>query len=172
MSDDRASYDYQFHNMSVGNRRFVVAIEAYVRLSNADEMELFGIVGEATFTAEARKGLRHLTVEGSIGGQLAVLRYGRLSLRSTPVSGEVMGQTISGHLDARRGGVVLHGMAGREPLHYEIDPGGGTSAFGRPLGTRVVHQAFYSELVGGVDRQADAAMVSLLLPVYVNRREL
>jgi hypothetical protein len=130
MADEHLSYDYQFHGMSAGSHRFVVAIEAYVRLSNSDEMELFGIVGEATFTAEATKTFRYVNVEGSIGGQLAQLRFGRLSLRSTPVTGEVMGQTITGNLEARRGGVVLHGMAGREPLHYEIDPGGGTSAFG------------------------------------------
>jgi hypothetical protein len=165
------SYDYLPHGTPSDRHRHSVIIEAYVRLSDSDEMELFGIIGESTFTAESKKRFRHLVVDGSIGGQLAVLRYGRLSLRSTPVSGEVMGQSISGNLEARDGGVTLRGMAGREPLHYEIDPGGGTSAFGRPLGTKVVHQAFYSELIGGVDRQADAAMVALLLPLYVTRRE-
>lgn len=162
---------HQHATPPMGQGRYTVAIEAYVRLSFGDEIELFGIIGDETFTAESFIGRRAIKVNGHVGGEQADLRFGRLKLRGMPVTGQVMGQSVEGIVTGRDGTVIFNGVAGREALRYELDPGGRTSSFGQPLGVRIVYQAFYSELVGGVDRMADATMIGLLLPVFVHRRE-
>lgn len=159
------------HNPTPPRRRFDVAIEAYVRMSFNDEIELTGYIGDAAFTAASRSRRRTTTVSGEVGGMAANLSIGGLRLRHLPVKGEVMGQPVSGSLVVRHGSLVFTGMAGEEPLRYRIDGQGACSNHDLDLGIRVVAQAFYSEIIGGVDRIPDAAMIGLLLPVRLARQD-
>ncbi len=151
-------------------QRFNVAIEAYVRLSFNDEIELTGHIGDATFTAASKSTRRSIDVTGEVGGLASSLSVSRLRFRSMPVKGRVMGQPISGAVTLRAGSLIMDGMAGEEPIRYELDGGGGCANQDRKLGVQVVAQAFYSEIVGTVDRIPDAAMVALLLPVRLARQ--
>lgn len=151
-------------------QRFKVAIEAYVRLSFNDEIELTGHIGDAAFTAASSSSRRSIQVTGEVGGMAAHLKVGRRHFRSLPVSGKVMGQPITGTASIRSGSLVMEGMAGREPIRYEINSEGSCTNQDRNLGLNIVAQAFYSEIVGEVDRIPDAAMVGLLLPVRLARQ--
>jgi len=147
-----------------------VAIEAYIRLSFNDEIELTGHIGDATFTAASRTTRRAISVAGEVGGMAANLSIRRLRLRHLPVKGEVMSQPVSGTILLRSGSLVFDGFAGDEPLRYRLSAEGACTNHDLDLGVRVIAQAFYSEIVGSVDRIPDAAMIALLLPVRLARQ--
>ena len=146
-------------------RQFEVNIAAYVRLSFGEELELNGSVGGSTFNAESRSGFRSLNVAGSLAAHGANLQIRLLRFRGFRVSGEVMGQPISGHATRRTEVVVFDGLAGQEPVQYKLTAQGPVTSFDRDLGLRIVFQSFFSEVMGSVDRAPDAVMVALLLPL-------
>lgn len=152
-------------------RRFEVAIEAYVRLSFNDEIELTGYIGDETLTALSKSTRRTISVTGDVGGMAMRLSVKRLHLRNLPVSGDVLGQPLSGHITTKDGSLVYSGQAGEEPLHYRLDGRGVCTNHEHDLGLRIQAQAFHSEIVGSVGRIPDAVMVALLLPVRLVRIE-
>jgi hypothetical protein len=152
-------------------RRLKVEIAAYVRLAFNEEVELNGWIGEQTMTGESRKGFRRLTVEAQVEGVACKLTFGLRRLRPMPVSGQVMGQVVTGSATVTGGSVAFEGMAGQEPLRYRIEVGGGCTSFGRDLGVHVVSQAFFSEILGAVDRTPDAVMIGLLIPLALRQRD-
>ena len=163
--------DSAIDDPSAAPYRFDVAIEAYVQMSFNDEVELTGRIGDAVFTAASKSTRRTIKVTGSVGGLAANLSVGRRHVRKMPVKGDVMDQPVTGDLIVRGNELVFEGMAGQEPLRYRFDGRGVCTNHDRDLGVRIVAQAFYSEIVGGVDRIPDAAMIGLLLPVRLARQE-
>ncbi|MEZ5407323.1 MAG: hypothetical protein R2761_04810 [Acidimicrobiales bacterium] len=151
--------------------RFPVYIAAYVRLSFSEEVELNGWIGEETMVGESKKNFRQMTVSASVGGDACKLNFGLRRVRALPVSGLVMGQPVTGQATVAGGAVDFEGMAGQEKLKYRVDVGGRCSTFGRDLGIHVVYQAFYSEIMGSIDRIPDAVMVGLLLPMALRQRD-
>lgn len=146
-----------------------MAVEAYAQVSFGNEIELNGRIGPATFTAKSRESFRSIIIEGAIGGLTSHLKVGRLSVRNRPVTGEVMGQQVKGQLTNRRGTVTFDGVAGEEPLRYQLDAEGACTSHDRDLGIRIVAQPLYSELKGTVGRIPDGAMIALLLPVRLTK---
>jgi len=153
------------------SRRYEVLIEAFVRLSFNEEIELTGWIGETTLNAECRIGRRYLDIKGNVAGEEASLKIRRRRMRSMPVTGQVMGQPIEGIITAEDGGIVLEGVAGNEPIKYRLDAKGRATNFGRPLGVTMLYQSFFSEIRGRVDRIPDAAMVALLMPLEIKLRD-
>ncbi len=134
-------------------------------------MALNGRIGPASFDAQSRASTRSIKVDGSVGGLGSHLRIGRLGLGAHKVSGEVMGQPLSGRISYRRGMVTFTGTAGHEPLHYTIDANGVCMNHDRDLGIRIEAQPLYTELKGAVGRIPDGAMIALLLPVRLTRTD-
>lgn len=151
--------------------RYDVNIEAYVRLSFDEEVELTGYIGDAAFTAESGSAFRSFSVKGEVGGMSSELHVSRRKFRAQPVKGHVMGQLVEGTITTKAGDVIFDGMAGLEPIHYLLDSRGACSNRSRDLGVKVVYQSFYSEIIGSVARIPDAAMVGLLLPVRLFNQE-
>jgi hypothetical protein len=168
VTSDLASYS---HPPPPHGRRFPVNIAAYVRLSFNEEVELNGWIGELTMVGESKKSFRQVTVAGQVGGEQCRLSVNLRRIRSFPVTGTVMGQPVTGQASTAGGAVNFEGTAGQEPLRYQLDSAGGCTSFGRDLGIRVVYQAFYSEILGSVERVPDAVMVGLLLPVALRQRD-
>jgi hypothetical protein len=152
-------------------RRFPVNIAAYVQMSFADEVELNGTIGELEFTASSHASASAIKVSGAIGSDPIHLRVRRKRLRSATVSGEVLGQPISGNLHTTSTSLTLDGMAGQEPLLYQLDARGSCAYHNADLGIHLVYQAYHSEVLGSVDRVPDAAMVGLLIPVAIVKWE-
>jgi hypothetical protein len=142
-----------------------VKISAYVKLSFGEELELSGSIGGAPLTAESSSRLRNITVNGTLAEHSAMLRFGLLRVRTFPVTGEVMGQPITGQATRRTDLVVFEGTAGAEPLQYQLLARGPVTFFDRDLGIRILFQSFFSEITGSVDRAPDALMVAMLLPL-------
>jgi hypothetical protein len=146
-------------------RLYEVKIAAYVRLSFGEELELSGSIGGGSFTAESSSHFRSLTVASALSGNASTLQMGLFRIRGYPITGEVMGQPISGQAIKRPEIVVFQGMAGQEPLQYQLTAQGPVTSFDRDLGLRIVFQSFFSEILGSVDRVPDALMVAMLLPL-------
>jgi hypothetical protein len=146
-------------------RQFPVSIAAYVRLSFGEELELSGSIGRSAFNAESRSSFRSINVVGSLAGHSANLQIRLLRFRGFRVSGEVMGQRITGQATRRTEVVVFDGLAGQEPLQYKLTAQGPVTSFERDLGLRIVFQSFFSEIDGSVERAPDAVMVAMLLPL-------
>lgn len=151
--------------------RFPVSIEAYVQMSFEEEVELTGSIGSEVFSAESRSTRRGIRITGSVGSESVELEIGLRRFRPLPVSGHVLGQPVSGSIVRRHSTVTFEGMAGQEPLRYELDARGGCSNFDTNLGLKIVYQAFFCEILGSVDRIPDAAMIALLLPVALEKRD-
>lgn len=152
-------------------RRHPVNIEAYVQMSFEEEVELTGTIGAEYFVGKSTSTRRGLRVAGTIGNEAVELDIGMRRLRPVKVNGYVFGQDVSGTLRTSRGSVTFEGMAGQEPLRYELDPRGTCSNFEANLGLKVIYQSFYSEILGSVDRVPDAVMIALLLPVALHKRD-
>ncbi len=152
-------------------RRHEVSISAYVQMSFHDEVELSGFIGDLAFTAASQVSTGRLKVAGAVGPDSVHLRIRMKRLRSSSVSGEVLGQPISGHVTTTNTSLTFEGMAGQEPLHYQLDARGSCANYNADLGLHLVYQAYYSEVVGSVDRIPDGAMVGLLLPVALVKWE-
>ena len=148
-------------------RRFPVSIAAYVQMSFANEVEMSGSIGELDFGASSHASAGRIKISGAVGSDSINLRIRKKRLRSWSVSGEVLGQPITGHLNLTSTSLTLDGMAGQEPLLYQLDARGSCAFHNADLGLQLVYQAYYSEIVGSVDRVPDAAMVGLLLPVAI-----
>lgn len=151
--------------------RYRVVMEAYIQMSFEEEVEITGFIGDELFAAESRSSRRGIRVGGSIGSEAIELKVGLRRLRSLPVSGYVLGQQVEGALTNRGGTVIFDGKAGQEPLRYELDSRGNCTNFDTNLGIKILYQAFYSEVVGSVERVPDAAMIGLLLPVALYKRD-
>lgn len=151
--------------------RFPVNIEAYVQMSFDEEVELTGSIGSEIFSAESRSTRRGIRVAGSVGSESVELTTGLRRFRPLPVSGHVLGQAVTGSVVRRHSTVIFEGMAGQEPLRYELDARGGCSNFDTNLGIKIIYQAFFSEILGSVDRIPDAVMIALLLPLAVQKRD-
>lgn len=152
-------------------RRFAVNIEAYVQMSFEEEVELTGTIGSDFFVGRSTSKRGGLRVNGSIGNESVELDVGLRRFRPVKVSGYVLGEDVSGTLRTSRGSVTFDGIAGQEPLCYELDARGTCSNFETNLGIKVIYQSFYSEILGSVDRVPDAVMVALLLPVALHKRD-
>ena len=150
-------------------RRYSVNLVAYVQMSFRDEVELAGYIGDETFSAKSQASARAIKVTGAVGPESVHLEVRLKRLRTTPVSGRVMGQPISGHLTTTDKSLIFEGMAGEEPLRYLLDSRGACSNFDTNLGLNIVYQALYTEVNGSVDRVPDAAMIGLLLPVALSK---
>lgn len=112
-----------------------------------------------------------MVISGTVGDMAARLSIGRRRFRPSRVTGEVMGQPIKGTVTTSGSVLVFEGMAGEEPLRYQLDGNGVCWNFERDLGLRIVSQAFYSEITGTVERIPDAAMIALLLPGRLASRD-
>lgn len=146
-------------------------VAAYVQMSFHDEIELSGHIGGIPFNASSASSVRGIKVEGTIGTESAHLNVKARRLRPMTASGEVMGQPVTGRVTATGSTVQFEGMAGEEPLHYELSALGPCTNHNADLGVQVVYQAIYSELVGSVDRVPDAVMLCFLLPVALVKWE-
>ena len=142
-----------------------MAVSAYVQMSFHDEVELSGHIGELPFAASSQSSVRGISVKGTIGPETVHLDIKTRRLRAMKATGEVMGQPVSGEITATGSTLRFEGMAGQEPLRYELSAIGPCTNHNLDLGVHVVYQAFYSELVGSVDRIPDGVMLCLLLPV-------
>ncbi|MCP4223625.1 MAG: hypothetical protein GY773_09815 [Actinomycetia bacterium] len=152
-------------------RRFEVNIAAYVQMSFQEEVELSGHIGDLAFAASSHASTGRLKVAGAVGPDSVNLRVRMKRIRSMSVSGEVLGQPISGNVTTTSTSLTFQGMAGQEPLHYQLDAKGSCASHNADLGLHLVYQAYYSEIVGTVDRIPDGAMVGLLLPVALVKWE-
>jgi hypothetical protein len=142
-----------------------VSIAAYAQMSFHDEIELSGHIGTEMFAASSHVSMRGVKVAGTIGHQTVYLNVRNRRLRAAMVTGEVLGQPISGGLTTTNATLIFEGMAGQEPLRYVLSALGPCTNQGADLGVRIIYQAIYSELVGSVDRVPDGVMLGLLLPV-------
>ncbi|MEM7337622.1 MAG: hypothetical protein AAF467_03175 [Actinomycetota bacterium] len=151
--------------------RHDVKIDVYVKMSSPGEAELEGAIGSAPIRAESGRKGSAIVVTGAAEGHECNIRV-RLNRfkKGHDVSGEVHGQPVSGTLTITRNTAVFEGMAGAEHLHYQLDPRGRCSNFGRDLGVHVDYQPLYCEIVGGVDRVPDGVMIALLVPAVLAQR--
>lgn len=140
-------------------------------MSFDEEVELTGTIGRDFFNAKSNKTRRGLRVVGTIGNESVELDVALRRLRPLTVSGYVMGQPVSGHTRTRDGSVTFDGKAGQEPLCYQLNAHGVCTNFETELGLEIIYQAFYSEILGNVDRVPDAVMIGLLLPVAHHQRD-
>ncbi|MEM8925965.1 MAG: hypothetical protein AAGD35_20870 [Actinomycetota bacterium] len=148
-----------------------VKIDVYVKMSFGKEAELRGAIGSAAFTAESELKAGTMHVKGEVDGQECHLKVRLRRFRPHTVTGEVHGQPIKGALLFGERGVVFEGMAGREDLRYNLESRGRCSNHGTDLGIHVDYQPLYCEIVGGVDRIPDGAMIALLVPAVLARNE-
>ncbi len=150
--------------------RHDVKVDVYVQLAFGEQAELQGAIGSAPLRAESdyRNGVMRAT--GEVGGQECHLKVRLRRFRPHTVTGEVHGQPIQGLLTFSDKATVFEGMAGREDLRYQLDARGRCSNHGTDLGIHVDYQPLYCEIVGGVDRVPDGAMVALLVPAVLAKR--
>ncbi len=155
----------------MARKRYEVNVAAYVQMSFHEEVELSGNIGDLAFTAASHASTGRLKVVGAVGPDSVHLRVRMKRVRSTSVSGEVLGQPISGRVTTTNTSLTFEGMAGQEPLHYQLDARGSCTSHNADLGLHLVHQPYHTEIIGSVDRVPDGAMVCLLLPVALVKWE-
>jgi len=151
-------------------RRFTLAISFYLQVA-ANEVAIDGFIGSHHMTGLSTTRFQRTRVTTDLDGHHSYLSFARKLRPGLAVSGEIMGQPVSGRASVRRGLVQLVGFAGQEPLQYQIQTGGAVTCRGGDLGVRVTQQALFTEVTGSVDRIADALVAVCLVPLSLRGHE-
>jgi len=152
------------------DRRFSLAISLYHQVA-ANEVSIDGFIGPHHITGSSVTGLRRSKVELEMEGDRSTLSFTRRLRPGLVVRGRIMGQPISGMARRHQNEIVLEGVAGQEPIRYQVQSGGGVTNRGGDLGVRVGQQALFAEVTGSVDRVPDALAVICMVPLVLQKQE-